>query len=106
VASPPVVPVTPGALRLQDALDRSAPLALLRRRLHESNARFDALRKALPAALAPHVRPGPLDAESWTLLAANAGVAAKLRQLQPRLEAALAEDGWPLSALRIKIQPD
>ncbi len=99
----PHAPVTPNAQRLRDALAGSAPLALLQRRLAESNARFDALRGALPPGLAPHVRPGPLDAEGWTLLAANGAVAAKLRQLQPRLEAALLDSGWPAAALRIKV---
>jgi hypothetical protein len=106
VAHPPAVPVTPSALHLQDALARSAPLTLLRQRLRDSNARFEALRGALPPALAAHVRPGTLDAEGWTLLAANTAVAAKLRQLQPRLEAALLDAGWPAGALRIKILVD
>ena len=88
---------------LRDALDRSAPLALLQGRLRDSNARFATVRSALPPALAPHVRPGPLDAEGWTLLAANTAVAAKLRQLQPRLEAALLDGGWPPGTLRIKV---
>jgi len=104
VALPPIASVTPSALRVQDALARSEPLALLQRRLRESNARFDALRGVLPPALALHVRPGPLDAEGWTLLAANLAVAAKLRQLQPRLEAALLDGGWPAGTLRIKVQ--
>ena len=104
MAHAPNAPVTPDALRLTEALARSAPLALLRERLRESNARFDALRGALPPGLAPHVKPGPVDAEGWTLLAANGAVAAKLRQLQPRLEAALLDQGWPAGALRIKVQ--
>ena len=103
MASPPVAPLSPNALPLRDALGRSAPLALLQQRLRESNARFDTLRGVLPPALAPHVRPGPLDADGWTLLAANTAVAAKLRQLQPRLEAALLDAGWPAGALRIKV---
>jgi hypothetical protein len=44
-----------------------------------------------------------LDADGWTLLAENTAVAAKLRQLQPRLEAALLDNGWPTGALRIKV---
>ncbi len=104
MALPPITPVTPTALHLQDALSRSAPLALLQRRLRESNARFETLRGVLPSALAPHVLPGPVDTEGWTLLAANGAVAAKLRQLQPRLEAALLDSGWPAGALRIKVQ--
>ena len=96
-------PLTPDALPLREALTRSAPLALLRQRLRESTARFETLRGVLPPALAPHVQAGPLDAEGWTLLAANTAVAAKLRQLQPRLEAALRDAGWPAGVLRIKV---
>jgi len=99
-----VTPVTPDPLRLRDALERSAPLALLRGRLRESDARYDTLRGVLPQALAPHVRPGAIDNDAWTLLAANTAVAAKLRQLQPRLESALADHGWPARALRIRVQ--
>jgi hypothetical protein len=104
VAAPPVIPLTPNALPLGDALARSAPLALLQARLRESSARFETLRGVLPPALATHLKPGPLDADGWTLLAANTAVAAKLRQLQPRLEAALLTEGWPAGALRIKVQ--
>jgi len=97
-------PVTPDAMRLQQALQRSEPLARLRLLMRESNARFDAIRSTLPPALAPHVKPGPVDEAGWSLLAANASVAAKLRQLQPRLEAVLQEGGWPVSTIRIKVQ--
>ena len=91
-------------MRLAQALQRSEPLARLGQLLQDSNARFDAIRPCLPAALAPHVKPGPLDELGWSLLAANASVAAKLRQLQPRLEATLKERGWQVSAIRIKVQ--
>lgn len=103
VAASPIAPLTPDALRLRDALARSAPLALLQARLRESNARWDALRPQLPAALVAHVRPGPLDADGWSLLAANPAVAAKLRQLRPRLESALREQGFAAGVLRIKV---
>lgn len=97
-------PVTPDALRLEQALQRSAPLARLRSLMLDSNARFDAIRPGLPAALAAHVRPGPVDDSGWSLLAANASVAAKLRQLQPRLEDLLRERGWATHAIRVKVQ--
>lgn len=97
-------PVTPDALRLEQALQQSAPLARLQSLMRESNARFDAIRAGLPAALAPHVKPGPVDETGWSLLAANPSVAAKLRQLQPRLEDLLREHGWEVSAIRIKVQ--
>ena len=91
-------------MQLAQALQRSEPLARLGQLLRDSNARFDAIRPCLPAALAPHVKPGPVDELGWSLLAANASVAAKLRQLQPRLEATLKERGWQVSAIRIKVQ--
>lgn len=91
-------------MRLQQALQRSEPLARLGQLLRDSNARFDAILPCLPAALAPHVKPGPVDELGWSLLAANASVAAKLRQLQPRLEEVLRERGWQVSAIRVKVQ--
>lgn len=97
-------PVTPDALRLEQALQRSAPLERLKQLMHDSNARFEAIRPCLPTALAENVRPGPVDDEGWSLLAANASVAAKLRQLQPRLEDVLRERGWQASAIRVRVQ--
>ena len=98
-----VGPVTPSATPIGDVLARSAPLASLRQRLGDSAARFEAIRGVLPEALQPHVQPGPLDDASWALLAANAAVAAKLRQLQPRVEQVLLQRGWPPRVLRIKV---
>lgn len=99
-------PVTPDALRLQQALQQSAPLARLRELLQDSAARFEAIRPNLPGSLATHIKPGPVDDIGWSLLAANASVAAKLRQLQPRLETILRERGWQVSAIRIKVRSE
>lgn len=91
-------------LTAQEALSRSKPLARLSERLRESEARLAAVRAVLPAGLAPQVRAGPLDDEGWSLLAASAGVAAKLRQLEPRMVAALAAAGFePGLALRVRV---
>ena len=97
-------PVTPDALGIGQALQRSATLARLRALIGESNERFAAIRALLPPALVAHVRPGPIDDTGWSLLAANASVAAKLRQLQPRLEGALLDQGWPARSIRVKVQ--
>ena len=91
-------------MRIEQALRLSAPLARLQQLMRESNARYEAIQPILPPALAPHVKPGPVDDTGWSLLAANASVAAKLRQLQPRLEEALRERGWQVSAIRVKVQ--
>ena len=103
-ASPPSSspPITPDALRLSQALDRSEALGLLRRRLQGSDARFEAIRPLLPAALVAHVRPGPLDETGWSLLAENGAVAAKLRQWVPRIEQQLTDHGYPPLAVRVK----
>ena len=82
VHKPP--PLVPNSLPIADALQRSAPLTHLRQRLQDSNARFDAVRNQLPATLAPHVQPGPVDDEGWSLLAANASVAASINRLSGR----------------------
>ena len=96
-------PLTPSALPLKEALQRSAPLAHLQGLLRESNGRYASIGACLPAALARHVKPGPVDAAGWSLLAANAAVAAKLRQLEPRLQEAMTAAGWAPCPIRIKI---
>ena len=96
-------PVTPDAVDIASALEGSEPLARLRAALQESHARYEVIRAVLPAELARHVRPGPLDAEGWSLLAANAGVAAKVRHLKPVIEERLHSAGWTQAGVRIKV---
>jgi len=96
--------MTPDALRLELALAQCEPLMRLKLRIQDSNARFEAIRAQLPAAIASHVKPGPVDETGWSLLAANAAVAAKLRHLQPRLEGILRERGWQVNGIRVKVQ--
>ena len=101
-----MLPSVPAPLTLGEAMQRSAPLAHLSAMLLAAQARLDVVRPLLPAALTRSVRAGPVDAESstWVLLASSPPVAAKLRQLQPRLEAALKEAGLLPAAIRIKVQ--
>ena len=96
-------PVTPNAQSITEALRGSAPLARLRDAMRDSNARFETIRPALPGLLAAHVKPGPVDADGWSLLATNGSVAAKLRQLTPRFEDLLREAGWTTTTVRIKV---
>lgn len=91
------------AVPIARALGDSAPLARLVERLRQSSRRFDDLRAALPAAMQPHVRPGPIDDQGWTLLVANPAVAAKLRQLLPDLAACLQQAGWPPIEIRVRV---
>jgi hypothetical protein len=89
-----------------DEVMRASPaLSRLVDRLRESNAMFATIRPLLPAVLAANVHPGPLDEAGWSLLGANAAVAAKLRQLVPHLEDRLRANGHTVAAIRIKVQP-
>jgi hypothetical protein len=97
-------PLTPPALSIAEALAGSAPLARLRAALRDAQARLEAVAPLIPVPLRLHVRPGGIDEEGWTLLAANPSVAAKLRQLAPRFESRLREAGWLDAKVRIKVQ--
>jgi hypothetical protein len=94
----------PDPLPIAQALRQHEGLARLGMLMRESNRRMDIIKPALPGALSRFVKPGPVDEEGWTLITANAAVAAKLRQLQPRLEALLAEVGISPQRVRIKVQ--
>ena len=92
-------------LALARALDRSEPLVGLLQRVRESRERFDVISVLLPEALRNSVRPGPLDETAWSVLVDHAAGAAKLRQMLPYLQSALATRGWQQPAIKIKIQP-
>jgi hypothetical protein len=96
-------PPAPHHLPLATALRQSEPLGALLQRVRDSKARFDTIAPLMPAALAAVVKPGPLDDTAWVLLAAHASAAAKLRQMVPELQSALAEAGWPGPAIKVKV---
>ena len=87
------------------ALRESAPLGRLSERLRLSRELYDAVAADLPAALVSQVSAGPVDDDGWSLLCSNAAVAAKLRQLVPRLQERLRDAGRPVAAIRVKVQP-
>jgi hypothetical protein len=91
-------------LPLSEALSRSTTLDGLLQRVRDSEARWAAVRGALPAPLAAQVRPGPLDDEGWTLLVPSGAAAAKLRQCLPHLQAALQAQALPPRTLRVKVR--
>jgi len=95
----------PPAARLNAALGRSEPLTGLLQRVRESQARLQAVSHLLPVGLQGLVRSGPLDDAAWVLLVGNASAAAKMRQLLPELQAALAARGWPGPPIRVKVLP-
>jgi hypothetical protein len=99
-----IKPMVPDVPQVTKALTRSSPLASLLQRLKASQSCLEAIQGCLPPALAAAVKAGPLDEEGWTILAANAAVSAKLRQLQPRLVQVLADKGHKVNAIRVRVQ--
>ncbi len=95
----------PPALPLSKVLDENAALQRLAQRLRDSNQRFEVATRVLPLALRQQLRAGPVDEEGWTLLASNAAVAAKLRQLLPRMEQQLRDAGFGDKRIRIHLRP-
>lgn len=103
-------PLVPNALPIRQALDRCQPLQHLQQQLAMAQACMTAVTPHLPATLRSQVRAGPLDSADnvWILMASNTAVAAKLRQLLPRLESALAASGVTRAAqptaIKIRVQ--
>ena len=92
----------PDPMPVAQALRAHEGLARLGERLEASRRRLRVITPALPGNLITSIQPGPLDEEGWSLLVANAAVAAKLRHLLPRLEALLAQAGLP-GRIRVKL---
>jgi hypothetical protein len=89
---------------MRQALDRCEPLLLLQRRLADVEARMNVIRPLIPLGLLVSVRPGPVDETGWVLLVGHPAAAAKLRQLVPRLERALQQQGLQASPIRLRVQ--
>ncbi|MFG6416365.1 hypothetical protein ACG02S_20940 [Roseateles sp. DC23W] len=95
-------PSVPDPMPVAQALRAHESLARLSERLEASKRRLRVIAPALPGPLLVSIQSGPLDEEGWSLLVANAAVAAKLRHLLPRLEGLLAQAGLP-GRIRIKL---
>lgn len=101
----PQRPSVPDPLTMSEAMQRSAPLSHLRAMLEASRECMEAIRPLLPPALAAQLRAGPIDdSGAFVILVSSPAVAAKLRQLQPRLEQALARRGRQSGAIRVRVQ--
>jgi hypothetical protein len=101
----PTSPAVPLPSTLAAALEGNAALAGLAERIDRSNARMRVVHATVPEPLRSELSAGPIDDEGWTVLASNAAVAAKLRHLLPRLQAALIGQGWPDLPIRVRVQP-
>ncbi len=93
----------PATRPISESLSGDGGLASLLERVRASEARLQDLRAILPAELHARLRAGPLDDDGWTLLAANAAVAAKLRQMLPTLLEVLGEKGWDARPIKVRV---
>ena len=100
-------PFRPPAQRLSvplaEALADSTPLGVLMARVRDSERRLADARAALPPGLAGHLKAGPLDEQSWTLLATSGAAAATLRQCLPAVQQQLRACGWGDLPIRVKV---
>ena len=91
-------------MSLDHAISSNDSLKSLAARLHESEQRLAAIAALLPDNLAREVRAGPIDDEGWSLLVSNAAVAAKLRQLLPRLAEELRARSFRDLPIRVRLR--
>jgi hypothetical protein len=97
-------PAVPLPVSLDRAIAASDSLTSLAARLRESEQRLAAIAPLLPDTLAREVRPGPIDDEGWSVLVSNAAVAAKLRQLLPRLSDELRSRSFRDLPIRVRLR--
>lgn len=100
---PSHAPLPSHTVGIGQALADSEPLALLGRRMRDSQARLAVVAPLLPPAMRAFVKAGPIDETSWSLLAANSAVAAKLRQMLPALQAHLRSSGFDGPPVKVKL---
>lgn len=99
----PPRPPTRHAVSIDTALTENQTLQQLSQRLHDSRTCFELIAAMLPPSLHAQLRPGPIDNDTWTLLAPNSAVSAKLRHSLPALEAGLQQAGQPARVIRVRI---
>lgn len=68
-----------------------------------SKQMLTAIGPLVPPLLRDRIKAGPLEQDRWCIFADNNSVAAKLRQLQPALEAHLRTKGSENISIRIKV---
>jgi hypothetical protein len=89
---------------LGQVLETEATLADLQRRRERELRLQLRLRRALPPALAAHVRVADARSQELELVAASGAAAALLRQRAPDVLHKLAGEGWEFTGIRVRVQ--
>ncbi|NIF69967.1 MULTISPECIES: DUF721 domain-containing protein [unclassified Burkholderia] len=88
-----------------DVLKRTDAFAALRAGVEQVASLQRDLRALLPEYLANHVDPGSIKDGVLTLFAGHNALAARLRQVAPRLVADLQARGWHVATLKVRVRP-
>jgi hypothetical protein len=88
-----------------DVLNRSDAYAALRAGVEQVAALRHDLGGLLPDYLANNIEPGFIKDGVLTLFTAHNALAARLRQVEPRLLGDLQARGWPITALKLRVRP-
>ena len=89
---------------LGQVLDAETTLVDLQRRRERELRLQLQLRRALPQALANHVRVADARSQELELVAASGAAAALLRQRVPDVLHKLAGEGWEFTGIRVRVQ--
>lgn len=90
---------------LSDLLERSDALARLQVGVRQARALSADLGALLPDYLVSNVETGGIQDGVLSVLTRHSALAARLRHLEPGLIEALAQKGWPIRKLKIRISP-
>jgi hypothetical protein len=93
------------AQSIADVLDRTDAFRALRAGVEQMSALQRDLSKLLPDYLASNVEPGFIKEGVLSLFAAHNALAARLRQIEPRLLSDLQQRGWAVNSLKIRVRP-
>jgi hypothetical protein len=89
---------------LEEAAGSAPVLAQLRERLALSERCLGHVRTLIPITMRHQVKAGPIEGTEWCLLVGSAAASSKLRQLLPSIQSALTQQGFEVTAIRIKVQ--
>jgi hypothetical protein len=90
---------------LEEAVLRAPSLANLVLLAQTSQRYLACIKPLLPPALLPAIAAGPIEDTVWCLVVQGNAVAAKLRQMLPRLVTHLQAQEHRVSAIRLRVLP-
>jgi hypothetical protein len=90
---------------LSEVLGRTDAFLALRAGVEQVTALQRDLAQLLPDYLVASVEPGFIKDGVLALFAAHNALAARLRNIEPRLLLDLQQRGWPVDSLRIRVRP-